>query len=576
MGPALGFSASTDSIRNVTARATPTSSRSRARSWGRALLAAALLVALVVGSRGITDEGSVTVQGDMPRYLMDGVFLYDFLASGSERTVAGSLTYAQHYFARYPALSLGHHAPLLPISLVPFYAIFGVSVFAARVAAVAFFMLSVLLLYTLVARVYDDEVAGWACLLFASSPVMARFAQTVLSEMPAIALVLGTLNALMRFRDSGRFRDFILFVVLAVISLTARQLAIFMFPAYAALLLTQVGWSRLARRDVVLFTLGGLFLVIPIAIATVMFSPFNVAVVIDVFRQSLSVSQRLALLRPIFRLQLRPALGILAATALSMALVDRDRRIMVGVYWIVAILAGVLLVTGPVEPVRYSIIAVPAYCLCAASLLRAVRTPGPRRGLTAVLMLAVAWQLWWGHGVRPPSEDGYEEAARFVLADSVGQPAPAVLYSASVDTGAFVFFVRKHDPAQRLVVIRSDKLLTTSFMGRVSIEDRIASPNEIYPLLDRFGIKFVVIEDRPSGSAVLDWLRDELKGARFIERRRIAFDRAEDGLAGASLVAYEYKDARPPDSDAELDLKLPVVGREIRVRLSDLRPADSQ
>jgi len=158
----------------------------------------------------------------------------------------------------------------------------------------------------------------------------------------------------------------------------------------------------------------------------------------------------------------------------------------------------------------------------------------------------------------------------------VGQPAPAVLYSASVDTGAFVFFVRKHDPAQRLVVIRSDKLLTTSFMGRVSIEDRIASPNEIYPLLDRFGIKFVVIEDRPSGSAVLDWLRDELKGARFIERRRIAFDRAEDGLAGASLVAYEYKDARPPDSDAELDLKLPVVGREIRVRLSDLRPADSQ
>ena len=125
--------------------------------------------------------------------------------------------------------------------------------------------------------------------------------------------------------------------------------------------------------------------------------------------------------------------------------------------------------------------------------------------------------------------------------------------------------------AQRLVVLRADKLLTTSLMNRVSIEDRISSPAEIYPLLGTYGTRFIVIEDRPSGSVVLDWLRDELKTDRFIERRRIPFDRGSP-LDGTALVVYEYKGARPPDPDAEIDIKLPVIGREIRVRLSELVP----
>lgn len=523
-------------------------------------------MALFIGSRGITDEGAMWVQGDMPRYLMNGVFVYDFLGSGVSWTFGSVAIYAQQYFARYPALSLGHHPPLLPVSLVPFYALFGVSVFAARMTILAFFVLSVGLLYTLVDRVYDEEVAGWACLLFASSPIMAIYSQVVLAEIPAIALVLGALNALMRFRDSGRLRDYILFVVMAVGSLTVRQLAVFMFPAYLALLLAQGGRSRLAGRGVIILTLAAALLIVPIAVATLTLSPFNVAVLLDVFGQNLSVPRRLELLAPIFRAQLLPALGFVTTAGLVMALLRRDRRIMVGVYWMVAVLAGVLLVTGPVEPIRYSIIAVPAYCFCAASLVRAARSPGLRRSLSAVLTFAVVWQLWWGRGTRPPtSAGGYEEAARFVLADTDGQPAPTVLYSASVDSGAFVFFVRKHDPGQRLVVLRSDKLLTTSLMGQLSVEDRIGSPKQIYPLLDRYGTKFIVIEDKPSGSIVLDWLRDELRGDRFIERRRIG--------GGLSLVVYEYKAARSPDPDAVIDMKLPLIGRDIRVRLSDLRRA---
>ena len=557
------------------AAAQPAPSRG-SRSLGRGLFAAALLVALFIGSRGITDEGAVTVQGDMPRYLMDGAFLYDFLGSGVGWTFDSATTYVQHYFAQYPALSIGHHPPLLPISLVPSYAIFGVSIFAARMTVLAFFVLSVVLLYTLVKRVYDEEVAGWACLLFASSPIIGLYAQRVFSEMPTIALVLGALNALVRFRDSGRLRYYLLFVVLAVGSLASRQLAVLMWPAYIALLVRRGGWSRLARRDVVTVTLAGGLLVVPIAIATLSLSPFNVAVVRDVFSDGLSVLSRIELLGPIFRAQLRPALGVVMAAALVMALVSRDHRIMLSVYWMVSVLAGALLITGTVEPARYSILAVPAYCVCAASLVRAARSPELRRMLTVGLAVAVIWALWSERNRRLPRAGGYEAAARFVLDDVDGQSAPTVLYSAALDTGAFVFFVRKHDAGRRLVVLRSDKLLTTSLMSQLSVEDRIRSPQEIYPLLDRYGTRFIVIEDVPSGSIVLDWLRDELRGDRFIERRRFGVDPSGSSLRGPALVVYEYRGARPPDPDAEIDLRLPLIGREIRVRLSALRPAVPQ
>ncbi|MGE3471729.1 MAG: hypothetical protein AB7O28_15355, partial [Vicinamibacterales bacterium] len=49
------------------------------RRPGPLLLAAALVLALVTGGRDAWSEGAVSLQGDMPRYMMDGVFLRDLL-----------------------------------------------------------------------------------------------------------------------------------------------------------------------------------------------------------------------------------------------------------------------------------------------------------------------------------------------------------------------------------------------------------------------------------------------------------------------------------------------------------------
>jgi hypothetical protein len=144
------------------------------------------------------------------------------------------------------------------------------------------------------------------------------------------------------------------------------------------------------------------------------------------------------------------------------------------------------------------------------------------------------------------------------------------MYSATIDTGYFVFFMRKHDPDRRMVILRADKILTTSMMSRVAVEDRITSPDEMYDTLKRFGVQYVVLEDRQNSSKVLQMLRSELKTDRFIERRRLPIETTDRRLQGVDLVAYEFRDSQPPDLNADVDMRLPIIGRDLTVRLGDL------
>jgi hypothetical protein len=107
-------------------------------------------------------------------------------------------------------------------------------------------------------------------------------------------------------------------------------------------------------------------------------------------------------------------------------------------------------------------------------------------------------------------------------------------------------------------------------MGRPSVEDRIDRPEQVDEVLHKFGTRYVVIEDRPSRSRVLEWLRDELHTSKFIERRRIPIGTTDVRLKGTSLVVYEFTDPTPADRNAILDMHLPLVGRSVTVKLSDL------
>jgi hypothetical protein len=538
---------------------------------GVVLLALALTFAVFSSTRGITDETVVSLHGDMPRHMMNGVFLWDFARSGAMWSVDDAVAYAREYFVRYPALSLGHHPPLVAALLVPFYAVAGVSVFSARLAIVCCMLVSVLGLFSLTRRLYDTTVAGWAALLFAAQPFIAPYGQEVMSEAPVLALVLLTLDTLLRFCATGRTRHYAAFVLLAAATLYAKQLAAFLFPLFALVLVLCVQRSRLLKADVVLWTVGGAVLCVPIVAATLILSPFNVALVAGavpaLVSSDVDVRLPITVLASLLDTQLSVLLLVAMVAGIILSIVRRDGRIVLPIAWFAVVIGSVTVLIGPFEAPRYAILAVPAYCLSAATLALA---GGPTVvGRLAIVLLAasVLWDARLASQVRPVGAGGYEAAAMYAASRT---DSPTVLYSGSVDTGYFVFFTRKHDAGGRSIVLRADKTLTTSMMGSLDIENRVSSVDDIHQLLRRYGTRIVVIEDRPTGSASLDLLREELRTTRFIERRRFPIVTRDRRLAGTDLVAYEYVDATRPDPHAAIDVGLPLIGRNIQLTLGDL------
>ncbi len=539
--------------------------RSRSIVGSRIGLLAVCALAVFSASAGIMDEGHVSLQGDMPRYMMNGAFVYDLIRDRPFSSPHAVVEYAQLYYARYPALSLGHHPPLLAAIEAAFYLPFGISVRSARLVETVSFAAAVAFLYLIVRRLYDWLTASFAAGLLATSPLLTELARSVLSEIPALALLVAAAFFLLRFCAGQRRSDLIGFVAAASLSLYAKQLAIFAFPAFAAMLVLTMGPRAFVRRDVLLATAAIAALSLPIVPLTLALSPTNVAITMSA--PTYSAAARLGpIARSAFTSQFVPAVLVLAALGAAVGIARRDWRAVLFLVWTVSVFVC-MRIAAPWEPARYSIYLAPAVCALAAAAAAAWRNRLVAATVMAVLAASIAVQA--RHGVRHdlPGATGYEEAAEFVLASN---PGPTVLFSGDVDTGYFTFFVRKHDPGRTLVVLRSDKLLTTSMMARPAIADRIAAPSEIYEQLKKFGTRYIVVEDRPSVSRVLEWLRQELRTPNFAERRRIHIGSSDHRLRGTDLVVYEFLGSTPPQPGAVLSMNLPLVHRSVAVPLADL------
>ncbi len=530
----------------------------------RMALAAVLALTAWLGGRGLTDPASVMLSADMSRYMMNGVFVHDLIRDGGVWSVEGLRDYAERYFARYPALTLGHHPPVPYLAVVPFYALFGVSVFAARLTALCWFLLAAWGMFDVGRRLFDWQSGAWAAALFVTNVMALRAGQHLLSEMPTTALVLGALAALLAWRDSRRRVHLALFAILAIASLFAKQLAILALPVYAIVAGTTFGWRGLATRRALLTATVGTAAAASLVALTSRFAPANVALI----REGLATlvnGTRQQSLTDLVVLILRTHLSWPALVAVGVSFVvglwHYRRRGVLLAAWIGAVLGGTAGLLGAVEPARYAFGALPAYYLLAAAPVAASHRRWWRTPLLAGLAALLGWQVWMVRSVHPSGAGGYEEAAEYVVANA---REPVVLYHGVVDTGYFVFFTRAHDPAARLVVLRAEKLLATPPAGDATAD------GDIEALLQRQGVQFVVVEDREAETPVLARLHAMLKSDRFIERRRIPIASRHPGMAGASLLVYEYGGARPADADAVVDIGVWRAGRRITVPIRDL------
>ena len=234
------------------------------------------LSVLLLSTKGLTNSGAVSLQGDMPRYLMNGVFFHDSI---QDLPFSDPIKYAREYYVQYPALSIGHH-PLLPsLAEVPFFFLFGISVFSAKATTLAFVFLGIFAWFKLVKTLYNSHIAFLSSLLFLTSPMIVKYSRVMMSEIPALALIILATFWFFRYCEHERPHDAIGYVVSFVFACYAKQMVIFMFPIFFVYLGMTRGIRFLLKQQTIMSCLAIVILLIPLAVMTWKLSPANVSVV---------------------------------------------------------------------------------------------------------------------------------------------------------------------------------------------------------------------------------------------------------------------------------------------------------
>lgn len=568
---------------------------SRCFSWNTTCLFIILLVVVCLSGKGLTDEGSISLNGDMPRYLMNGAYFYDLL---HDLPFENPIQYTKEYFVKYPALSIGHH-PLLPsLAEVPSFFLFGISVFSAKITTLAFVLLGIFAWFELVKKLYNSHIAILSSLLFLTSPMIVEYSRVMMSEIPALALIIVATYWFFRYCENERPHEAIGYVLSFVLACYAKQMVFFMFPIFFVYLGLTKGIRFLLKPQTLLSCVAIVILLIPLAVMTWKFSPTNVSVVTrnivkppvpkveevvekkvevvvkekDGFLQSvgtyihwkLTSTKWLFFPTVLWKEQVSLVPLLLSVGAMVMMVWRREKRSLYFFLWVMA-MYGMMTYMGVYLP-RLGIYWIPPVCLFAALSLETVNSRVWRIVVALLLIGSVGYQFDVGFASEPEYAKGYEEAASYVVNHAKGA---SVLYSANVDTGYFPFFVRKIDPEGRVVVLRADKVLSTSFLNRI-VEDKISTPAEIYDVLQDFGTCYVVLEEGRYQSPALNLLAEEVQGEQFIRKHTISMDTNNHQLKGVNLGIFEYRGCGPPNKDAMINFNIPLANLSIDLKFSDV------
>jgi hypothetical protein len=174
---------------------------------------------------------------------------------------------------------------------------------------------------------------------------------------------------------------------------------------------------------------------------------------------------------------------------------------------------------------------------------------------------------------------------RPTVAALAGRPDADLVLVDAVRDGQFIFDVRTHPAAHgRIIALRASKLLySRAARTRYGYEQYVDSPARIAALLDRLGIRYIVLEDRlptssrPAGldgpedrswdTPPRDMLRELVRDrSRFVEICRQSMGGGDPDWADVNLVTYRYTEpvARPAGSIA---IPIPAMGRRFELRL---------
>lgn len=488
-----------------------------------------------VSSSSIADD-------DAPRHALNGAFVFDLVRHAK---VAHPVQFGFWYYSRLPALSLPYHPPVFPAFEALIYSLAGVNEFAARMAVAIATFAAVMLLYRLVLRSHSSPaLALIVTVSFFVLPRIQRLSATVMLEVPALVFVLAALFFVTPEDDAFLTPRSLCFAFFAAAAIWTKQ-TVFLFVLPFVYVIVSAKWGLLRTPRFWMTT----FLIAASAVGLALLGRELNWNSINQSWAKLGALQQV-LQNSAYYLRWRIVLGLIliALSPLTYRLRGgREDYLKDRLYiaWFVAV--TLILLVSPAYSYRYLFFGfAPFLVLFYSGLFRISRRFAPQ--YTWVAPAAVCCAIFgYGLTVRPYELHGPSEAAK-VLHDAGHR---RILFCGASANGAFIFAIRRYDPAFNTIVVRGDKLAANTF-----------TPEQLSNLIQRYGLDSVVLEH---SSYVQPWDALSAESLPFLSPESVVSVSDTDHTHDATLFLYRVKD---PTTVPESSLRVPisVLGRDVDLR----------
>jgi hypothetical protein len=443
-------------------------------------------------------------QPDEAAHYVTGLMIRDYLASGH---FANPLTYGERYYMHYPKVAIGMWPPLFHTCEALWMLVCSPSKFSVLLLMALITAATGALIYRFLRTCCSMPAALAGAALFVVLPMVQTSTSAVMADGLVVLLDLWAMMRLVRYLESERTRDAILFGILAALSMCtkANGVALVLLPAFA---LPIAGRLRLLRAR-------GLYYAA--AIVVVVGGPWQI-ISYRVIRHSLDTAGRPAaavlwsagyyggVLAQALGWGLAPfcALGIVVfLTRLWRGGGCRSRTDLMQ-SGALALLLSVWVfqsMIGTVEP-RYMVEALPAavvFTVC--GFVWVVRHIPPRAApvsARALALGALAGAVFISEAWAVPRKayQGFDEPAKFLLRSPHFSAGALLVISTAEGEGAFISEVAMRDQRPGHVVLRATKVLSSQTWYGNDYELRYRSVQKIRDSLDHAPISAVVLDTR--------------------------------------------------------------------------------
>ena len=538
----------------------------------RSAAVAVLLIGLTLWSVGTGLMTSGFTSSDASRHAMDGVLLHDLAAGGHFRD---AYRYVVDYYGRYPALAIGYYPPFFAAVEAVVFSILPLARESALATELLFALVALLFWYMLVRSTHDRKHAVLASVFLMVNPLTVLWAREIMLEMPALALVIVTMFFLERFSRAGRIADAYGLAAGIGLAFLTKQTAIFVVPVALVTLAVRGKIRSLARWAMLGPAALAALLLAPWLALTIALGGVNIHQSVGSLGETLGAPARWSFAAwSYYLLHVSEVVTLPVAVLAAGAAIIRPRNVGLYLVWlgVFYIFASVVSVKEP----RYFYLGVPPICLLAAVGAVALFRWQPRRWgrvtrafAYLVVGCALIWPVWQTARLKVPRIDGYDAAAhRMADLRGVGR-----ILVGTYDDGAMVFYLRLHDPAQRLQVFRVSKLFySTAIMEQYGFQEFVRTYDDMKNLLKEYGIRYVLVE-RPvernayrKGSRLQRLLDDHLNSADFRPVSTVPVWTNLRSRPCSRLAAYEFVEAGPPRRQS-IDIQILAIGKTLRVPL---------